>query len=171
MRRRTRTLIFLLAAVVLLGAAVLAEIRHEQAMAIDPLTTIDTRSVRRLAVACAACKPRRFEKVDGHWQMREPYARPASDAAVGRLLAIAHAPVRFRHAPGELEAGKIGLDPPQATLTLDATTLKFGTPDAIHGDRYVQVGASIALVPDRFSALLFAAPENELAGAGTAGIR
>ncbi|GAA0712599.1 hypothetical protein [Dokdonella soli] len=163
MKRRTRTLVFLLAAVALLGAAVFAEIRREQTLAFDPLTTIDLAAVRSLAVTCNACKPRRFDKVDGHWQMREPFARAADDAAVDRLAAIAHAPVRFRHAAGELEASKLGLDPPQATLTLDGTTLKFGTTDAIHGDRYVEVGGLIALVPDRFSARLFAAPENELA--------
>jgi hypothetical protein len=116
-----------------------------------------------LAVSCNACRTRRFEKVEGHWQMREPFQQPADDAAVDKLAAIARASVRFRHAAGELDAKKLGLDPPQATLQLDTTTLRFGTTDALHGDRYVQAGGSIALVPDRFSALLFAAPENELA--------
>lgn len=165
MKRRTRTLVFLLSTAALLGAAVFAELRREQTLAFDPLTAIDPAAVRSLAVDCNACKTRRFDKVDGHWQMREPFARAADDAAVDKLAAIARAPVRFRHAVGELEAGKLGLDPPQATLTLDGTTLKFGTTDAIHGDRYVEVGDRIALVPDRFSALLFAAPENETARA------
>lgn len=165
MNRRTRTLVFLLATVVLLGAAVFAEIRHEQALMFDPLTTLDPAGVRVLVVSCNACKTRRFEKIDGHWQMREPSMQPADDAAVDRLAAIARAPVRFRHAIGDLDAKKLGLDPPKATLQLDTTTLRFGTTDALHGDRYVQTGTSIALVPDRFSALLFAAPENEMAKA------
>jgi hypothetical protein len=168
MKRRTRPLLFLLATVALLGAAVFAEIRHEQVLAIDPLTSLDVTTVRMLAVSCAACTPRRFEKVDGAWQMREPYARPADAAAVARLLAIANAPVRFRHAAGELDAKKVGLDPPQATLRLDTTTLRFGATDALRGDRYVEVGDSIALVPDRFSALLFAAPDNEVAAPAAA---
>jgi len=163
MKRRTRTLVFLLAMAALLGTAVFAELRREQAIAFDPLTPIDPAAVRTLRVSCNACKTRRFERVDGHWQMREPFARAADDAAIDKLAAIAHAPVRFRHAAGELEAGKLGLDPPQATLTLDGTTLKFGTTDAIHGDRYVEIAGQVALVPDRFSALLFAAPENEIA--------
>jgi hypothetical protein len=163
MKRRTRTLVFLLTATALLGAAVVAELRHERAMALDPLTTIDLAGVRRLEITCNGCAARRFDKVDGHWQMREPKAQAADDAAVARLLAIATAPVRFRHAAGEIEAAKIGLEPPQATLTLDGVVLKFGGTDAIRGDRYVEVGDSIALVPDRFSALLFAPPERELA--------
>lgn len=165
MRRRTRTLVALIVAVALLGAAVFAELRREDALSFDPLTTLDPATVHTVAVSCNACKPRRFEKIDGHWQMREPFARAASDAAIDKLVAIARAPVRFRHAAGELDAHKLGLDPPQATLQLDALTLTFGTTDAIHGDRYVAVGGIVALVPDRFSILLFAAPENELASA------
>jgi hypothetical protein len=68
----------------------------------------------------------------------------------------------------ELDARKLGLDPPWATLQLDDTILKFGTTDAILGDRYVMLGDTIALVPDRFSALLFDKPESELAKAPAA---
>lgn len=163
MRRRTRTLVFLLAATALLGAAVFAELRHERALALDPLTAIDLDSVQRLEVTCAGCSARRYERSGTHWHQRDPDA-PADPAMVARLLAIAHAPVRFRYAAGELEAGKVGLVPPLATLRLDDTELRFGGTDAIRGDRYVAVGDAIALVPDRFSALLFtaaAAPKRE----------
>ena len=163
MKRRDRTHLFLLVMVLLLGAAVYAELRREQALALDPLTTLDPAVVRTLMVTCTGCKPRHFEKVGEHWQMQTPYAQAADDAAVERLVAIARAPVRFRHAAGRLDPAKLGLDPALATLQLDHTVLKFGTTDAIHGDRYVEIGAVIALVPDRFSAWLFETPESELA--------
>ena len=163
MNRRNRTLTFLFATVALFGTAVYVEIGRERASALDPLTAIDTAAVRTLVVSCIGCSTRRFEKVDGHWQMREPFAQAADDARVARLIAIATAPVRFRHAADSFDPRKLGLDPPQATLVLDELSLHFGTTDAIHGDRYVQVGDTIALVPDRFSALLFGKPENELA--------
>lgn len=162
MRRRTRMQLFLLALAAVLGAAVYAQLRHERELAAEPLTTIDAADVRTVAVACEGCLARRFEKRDGHWRMLEPQARDADDAAVEKLIAIADAPIRFRHAQGELDPKKLGLDPPLATLALDETVLKFGSTDAIHGDRYVEVDGAIALVPDRFSARLFAAPENEL---------
>jgi hypothetical protein len=163
MRRRTRTNLFLLAMVALLGAAVYAEFRRESAIAQDPLTAIDPATIRSLAVRCQSCTARRFEKVDGHWLMREPKAQPANDAAVARLAAIVRAPVRYRRPAAGLDAAKLGLDPPAATLEVDGTLLKFGTTDAIRNDRYVEVGDTIALVPDRFSALLFASPESETA--------
>jgi hypothetical protein len=95
--------------------------------------------------------------------MREPKTQAANDRAVARLAAIVRAPVRYRRPAGELDAAKLGLDPPAATLEVDGTLLKFGTTDAIRNDRYVEAGGTIALVPDRFSALLFATPESELA--------
>ena len=163
MRRRTRTNLFLLAMVTLLGVAVFAEMRRERALARDPLTTMDPERIRSLAVTCQGCTARRFEKVDGHWMMREPKEQPANDDAVARLAAIVRAPVRYRRPADEMDATKLGLEPPVATLTVDGTVLKFGTTDAIHNDRYVEAGGTIALVPDRFSVLLFASPESETA--------
>ncbi len=149
--------------VVSLGFAAFAELRRERALQRDPLTAMDPERIRSLAVACQGCTARRFEKVDGHWMMREPKEQPADDDAVARLAAIVRAPVRYRRPADEMDATKLGLEPPVATLTIDGTVLKFGTTDAIHNDRYVQAGATIALVPDRFSALLFASPESEVA--------
>jgi len=163
MRRRTRTNLFLLAMVALLGVAVYAEMRRERALQRDPLTAMDPERIRSLAVTCQGCTARRFEKVDGHWMMREPNEQPANDDAVARLAAIVRAPVRYRRPADELDATKLGLEPPVATLTVDGTVLKFGSTDAIHNDRYVEADGTIALVPDRFSVLLFASPESETA--------
>ncbi|HEX5124948.1 MAG TPA: hypothetical protein VFV97_17015, partial [Rhodanobacteraceae bacterium] len=72
MRRKTRTNVILLAMVVLLATAVFAEIRREQALTSDPLTTLNPDQIRTLSIACQGCTARKFEKVDGHWLMREP---------------------------------------------------------------------------------------------------
>jgi hypothetical protein len=165
MRRRTRTNLLLLAMVALLAVAVFAEIRREQALMSDPLTTLNPDQIRSLAIACHGCTARKFEKVDGHWLMREPKSQPANDKAVARLAAIVRAPVRYRRPASEVDPAKLGLDPPIATLDADGTLLKFGTTDAIRNDRYVETAGTIALVPDRFSALLFATPETELSDA------
>lgn len=165
LKRRTRSLLGMLVLAGALGAAVFAQLRHEEALAPEPLTRIDAAAVHSLSVSCRGCTTRRFEKRSGHWRMLQPQDAAADDEAVERLVAIANTPIRFRHAAGELDPKKLGLDPPLAILALDGATLKFGTTDAIHGDRYVEVedDGTIALAPDRFSARLFASPENEIA--------
>lgn len=170
MKRRSRSFAMLIGVCAVLGAAVWLQVRREQTLARNPLTTIDLTAVNALRVDCRGCTPRRFERVAGRWQMREPRDVRADDAAIERLLDIATAPVRFRHARDSLDAKKIGLDPPQAVLTLDDRALRFGATDAINGDRYVDTGAVIALVPDRFSALLFEPAEREMARDGSAAV-
>jgi hypothetical protein len=156
MKRRTRSL--LLGATVVAGLAVLAvlQVRHERAVAIDPLTRLDPSRVQAIIVRCKGCPTRRYEHSGGVWRMQEPRAEAADPEVIARLLSIAATPVRDRHPRADLDPAKLGLDPPQATLALDDRVLAFGTSDAIHGDRYVAVGDEIALVPDRFSAWLFA---------------
>ncbi len=163
MNRQTRTNLILLTMVLLLGAAVLAELKREEWERPAPLSRIDRHAVREVRIECTApCAPRRFEKVQGHWWMRAPYALAADDEAVSRLLSIAALPVRRRHAATELEPARLGLAPPQVVLMLDAARIEFGGTDALNGDRYVRFGDTVSLVPDRFSAWLYAAPESEL---------
>lgn len=162
MQRHTRTNIMLLAMVVLLFGAVLAEIKREEWLRPEVLAHADLHAVKQIEVRCNGCRTRRFEKALGLWWMREPYALPADDAAVARLLSIVGAPVRKRHAATEFDPHRLGLEPPQATLALDALSITFGTTDAINGDRYVRVHDAINLVPDRFSAWLYATPESEV---------
>lgn len=163
MKRRTRSTLLLAGVVALLGAAVGVQLAHERRAADDPLLRIDTSAVRHVEVACRGCATQRFERVEGAWWMRAPLQGRADPQAIARLLAIPASPVQTRHPHGALDPRKLGLEPPQATLRLDDALLAFGTTDALRGDRYVAVGDSIALVPDRFSAWLFAAPESALA--------
>jgi hypothetical protein len=162
MHRTTRTNLLLLGVLAVLGTAIFMQVNREIAQFEPPLSRLDPASVRMIRVECLYCVARRFERVGEHWQMREPYDLPANDAQVERLLAIANSAVRSRRPLGDLDAGKIGLDPPLMRLQLDGLHLDFGTNDALDGDRYVRVGDSIAMVPDRFSPFLAAAPASEL---------
>ncbi len=163
MKRRTRSTLVLAGVVALLGAAVGVQLARERRAADDPLLRIDTSAVTHIEVACRGRATQRFERVEGVWRMRAPQQGRADPEAVARLLAIPASPVRTRHARSALDPRKLGLEPPQATLRLDDALLAFGTTDALRGDRYVAVGDAIALVPDRFSAWLFAAPGSALA--------
>ncbi len=162
MRKTTRSIFFLALAVVVLGAAVYAELVRERDLAPQPVTALDPARVTRLEIRCQSCTARVFERVDGSWRMRKPYAAAANPEAVARLLAVVNAPVRTRATMAGYVAAKLGLDPPQITVVADATRIDIGGEDPIDHDRYVRVGDQLLRVPDRFSARLLEAPESEL---------
>jgi len=163
MRKATRSILLLTALVVLLGAGVYAELGHEQASARAPLTKLDPSTVQRLEVRCQTCRTRRFARGADGWRMLEPYALAADADAVAHLLAIARAPVNKRLQLRDYDLAKLGLSPPQFTLTFDDVVVMIGGEDSIDHDRYVRVGDELLRVPDRFSARLLEAPERELA--------
>ncbi len=162
MKSATRTNLILIGIVAALGFAAYWQVGKEVAGFEPPLSALDPAKIEHVLVACLQCTPRRFERIDGHWMMREPYDLPADDAQVARLLSIAASPVRSRRAFSSLDAKKIGLEPALISLDLDAEHFDIGTTDAFNGDRYVRIGDTIAMVPDRFSPFLVAAPASEL---------
>ena len=162
MKRATRTNLILIGVVAALGVAVYWQVHREVARFEPPLSALDPATIGQVRVACLQCVARRFERIDGHWMMREPFDLPADDAQVARLLSIATSPVRSRRAFASLNAEKIGLDPALVSLDLDSMHFDIGTTDAFNGDSYVHVGDKIAMVPDRFSPFLIAAPASEL---------
>ncbi len=162
MKRATRTNLVLIGVVAALGVTAYWQVNREVAQFEPPLSALDPATVQHVRVGCLQCIPRRFERSDGHWMMREPYNLPADDAQVARLLSIATSPVRSRRPFASLNAKKIGLDPALMSLDLDSVHFDIGTNDAFNGDRYLRVGDTIAMVPDRFSPFLIAAPASEL---------
>ncbi|MFZ2236064.1 MAG: DUF4340 domain-containing protein [Dokdonella sp.] len=160
MRRQQRHLLFAFVVALLLGAAVLIQIRHEKAQWPAPLTALVPSEIQHVQLECSSCVRQRYERIDGIWWMREPDSRRADVERVGNLTAIANAVVRSRKSLAGLSLAKLGLEPAQATLTLDGTRIAFGAFDSINGDRYVRIDEQdqVALVPDHFSPYLFAAP-------------
>ena len=163
MRKSTRNVLLLAIAVAALGAAVYAELARERALAAQPLTALDPAGVRHVEIRCRDCQTRRFERDGAGWRMLEPYTQPANADSVARLLAVVRAPVRTRAKFADYDPAKLGLAPPQFTLTFDQVTIDIGGEDPIEHDRYVRLGDELLRVPDRFSARLLEAPESELA--------
>lgn len=162
MKRAARINLILIFVVAALGVAVYWQVNREVARFEPPLSALRPEQINQVTVSCLQCVARRFERVDGHWTMREPYNQPADDAQLARLLSIATSPVRSRRAISSLDSKKIGLDPALMSLDLGPEHFDIGTTDAFNGDRYVRVGDTIAMVADRFSPFLVAAPSSEL---------
>ncbi len=159
MRRSSRNILILVIIVLVLGLGAVAESVRDRMQQPTPLLGIDTSTIKRVALACPACSARRFERVQGAWQMTAPYAAPADAAIVGKVLSFAKLPARHRHDAKDFEADKIGLAPPRVELSLDNHTLALGDTDAINGWRYTRYADRIALLPDDLTPLLLAPAE------------
>lgn len=91
-----------------------------------------------------------FERKNGHWWLKSPFAAPANDIRVRQLIDIARAESDAQYPLKPEELSKFELEKPKATLTLGETTLRFGGSDPIDMRRYVQIGDTLHLVRDDF---------------------
>ena len=170
-KRHTRSIWVLILVVVVLGLAAVAENLREQRTAAHPLLEFDRARVDEIAIECTGCVKRRFQRVQGHWQMVQPWQIPADAAQVARLIDVGAAPMRRKFALAQIDATALGFVPPFAVLTVGTQRVEFGTTDAINHARYVRVADQVALVRDRVSALLLAAPERFVDPDPLAGLR
>lgn len=113
----------------------------------DQIRTIRVERDRRLTLALAR------DGAGGPWKLTHPQQRPADPRRVGKLLAIAAAPVSFRH-PLDDDAGRYGLTEPAAVLLVNGQRLAFGDRDPTQQGRYVQVDDEVCLIDDLFFNLL-----------------
>jgi hypothetical protein len=159
MTRQGRRTTILVAVVVALGLAAIGETLRDRRNALRPLVDPAPRRVAEVALGCAQCTERRFRRIGGHWVMVAPWNVPADVESMERVLGLPATPVRRRFGSARVDPATLGLAPPFATVDLDALRIEFGTTDAIDNLRYVRVGDDVALVPDRVSVVLLAAPE------------
>lgn len=160
MRRKARNTYILIGVVALLGLAAVAERVRDQLQQPTPL--LGDRVVRpRVIVLDSTEQPRRrFELLQGAWQMTAPWRVPADQPTVQRLLAVARTPVRFRSVLHDVRPlADDGLSPPMATLALDDIELEFGAMDDVRRFRHVRVGKALALLSVDPAPALIAAPE------------
>ncbi len=170
MTRQTRQTWILLAVVAALGLAAIGETVRDRRNTPRPLLADPVR-FDTIALECAQCAPRRFQRVQGRWEMVAPYVVPADPHEIERLLGLATAPVRRRFAIDDVDPVTLGLMPPFAVVQLGSQRIEFGTTDPINHARYVRAGGSVALIADRISVVLLAPPERFVDPGPFAGLR
>lgn len=148
MNSRTTLNLVLLAIVATLGTVVFLE-PGKTPPETHPLAVIDEKGLTGITLKNR--ETTRFEKLNGHWSLVEPFKAPANEIRIHQLIDIAKANSEARYPvdPGNLTPFE--LDKPKAVLSLGETVFTFGGSDPINMRRYVQVGDSLHLVSDDFS--------------------
>lgn len=148
MKRAARTRFALLAAVAVLVALALWQWRHDVAHAPGTLLATAPASIAHVALTLGHAGRVDYTRRDGHWWHAD--GTRADDRYVDGLADVAAAPVLEWRALREFSPAKIGLAPPQSTLTLDGHDLHFGAMSATGPQCYVQVGDRVALISLRW---------------------
>ncbi len=150
MRRSVRQRLVLL----LVAAAVLAvaawQRRQENREAPGTLLALEPSAIERIELRIGKAPAEHYVKRDGHWYRIDGAAVHADDRRLGELAETAAAPVLRWRAASDFEPARIGLAPPNATLTLDGRTLEFGALSATGPQCYVRVARRVALVSLRY---------------------
>lgn len=85
-----------------------------------------------------------LQKHDGTWLMLKPYHTRANPLEVDRLLDLTLATASGKF-PAE-NLARYGLDPAQATVTLNNQTFEFGNINEVTNEQYLETGGQIYLV-------------------------
>jgi Domain of unknown function (DUF4340) len=99
--------------------------------------------------------PLKFSRHDGRWfLLAENRELPAADFQVRALLRLLETTATRHYPAGSLDLASLGLEPPQAEVTLDDINFRFGSTDALKNQRYVQIGDTVYLIDDQYQHLL-----------------
>lgn len=147
MNSRISLNLVLLAIVATLGAVVFLE-PGKTPPETHPLAGIDEKGLS--AITLQNRETIRFEKLNGHWSLVEPFKAPANEIRIHQLIDIAKTNSEANYPLDANNLVPFELDKPRAVLSLGETVFSFGGSDPINMRRYVRVGDGLHLVSDDF---------------------
>ena len=159
--QKRRWLINLGLCVIALGLAFAASLERKHELSATTLTAMQPDAIQSLSIQRPGEPLIRLIRDDGTgWRMLEPFAEPATDAAIGKLLPISATFVHRTIPAAAVDLHQLGLDPPLISLHLDDLELRFGATEPVDERRYVQIGDMVHLIDDRYLPQLLATAEH-----------
>ncbi|HRD50468.1 MAG: hypothetical protein JNK95_02780 [Candidatus Competibacter sp.] len=146
-----------------LAALALFDPGRENPALISPLLDLAPAHIERIAVERPGQDALAFEQRAGRWWMTEPDNGPANPVLIRSILQLAEARCPLRYATAGLDLKPLGLDPSQLQLRLNDRSIHFGATAPTDGQRYLRIGATVYLCPDRSYLLLTSAAAGFLA--------
>jgi hypothetical protein len=146
-----------------LAALALIEPGRERAAAVPPLLELTPERIERIAVERLGQAGLAFERRDGRWWMTAPEQGPANPVLIRPIPQLAEARCAPSYAVAELDLPRLRLDPPRLRLWLNGQEIHFGDTAPTDGQRYLRVGKTVHLCPDRWYPLLTSAAGSFLA--------
>ena len=137
-----------------LATLALLEPGRERASEPPPLLALAPERIERIAVERPGQEALAFERREGRWWLTTPLLGPANPTLLEPLLRLNEMRCPLRYAVADLELKALRLDPPALRLRLGEQEIRFGSTAPTDGQRYLQIGESVYLCPDRLYPLL-----------------
>jgi hypothetical protein len=118
------------------------------------VTTQDPETISSIHVTRTMREPLRFTRQGDNWMLAGDPELPASEFQMPSLLSILQTATTRSYPAASLDLEAVGLQPPQAVLTLDDTVFSIGLTTALDNKRYIQLEDTVYLVDDKYQHLL-----------------
>jgi len=117
-----------------------------------PLTSLlAPRDASTIHIERIQYAPLSFFKRHGRWYLQtEKQELPASMFQLQALLRLLETSSSIHYAADTVDLKSLGLDPPQASVTIDGVKILFGNTAPLGGARYVLSGTTVSLIEDRY---------------------
>lgn len=134
----------------LLLALLLLSGEPPQAPAAQPISSLDTGAVQRIALFAADSAAPRIviERADGAWHLREPVATRADAFRIAEILALPGFASQRRLPVAGSDLAALDLDPPLWRVEFDGERFDIGASEPVTGQRHVRHGEWLHLVED-----------------------
>ena len=146
-----------------LAALVVSEPGRDRSATILPLLELTAERIERIEVERPGQERLAFERRGGQWWMTAPEPGPANPVLIRPIPQLAEARCAPSYAAADLDLPRLRLDPPRLRLWLNGREIHFGDTAPTDGQRYLRVGRTVHLCPDRWYLLLTSAVAGFLA--------
>lgn len=119
-----------------------------------PVTTLDPETVSSIQVTRTMREPLGFARHGDRWMLAGDPELPASEFQMPSLLSILQTATTRSYPAASLDLEAVGLQPPQAVLTLDDAVFSIGLTTPLDNKRYIQFKNTVYLVDDKYQHLL-----------------
>ena len=110
--------------------------------------TVDPAAIGSISIRTAA-ENLAFTRAGEVWMIAEPIRWPAHRANLDRVMDVTQVDGMTPLPSGEIDLDQLGLQFPLALLEFGNTPVRFGASNNIGERRYVMIGDSVYLLPDR----------------------
>ena len=146
-----------------LATLVWFEADRDRSAGMPPLLDLTPARIGRITVERSGQPSLAFERREGLWWMIAPATGPANPTLLEPIQQLAATRCDLQYAAAALDPKVLQLEPPKLRLRLDDREIRFGATAPTDGQRYLQIGATVHLCPDKLYRLLTSAAESFLA--------